>query len=88
MIAAEYIEVQGFNKADSILKQMIEDYSNSQTLGIIKLWGEDQKGIKINATFSKKNPNAKVIFVDNINSIFNYLLFYKIYNISNYYLLV
>ena len=50
------------------LKEMIKDYSNSDTLGIIKLWGEDQKGIKINATFSKKNPDAKVIFVDNINS--------------------
>ena len=50
------------------LQQMIKDYSNSQTLGIIKLWGEDQKGIKINATFSKKNDNAKVIFVDDINS--------------------
>ena len=50
------------------LQQMINDYSNSSTLGIIKLWGEDQKGIKINATFSKKDPDAKVIFVDDINS--------------------
>ena len=50
------------------LKEMIKDYSNSTTLGIIKLWGEDQKGIKINATFSKKNPDAKIIFVDDINS--------------------
>lgn len=37
------------------LQEMIKDYNNSETLGIIKLWGEDQKGIKINATFSKKN---------------------------------
>ncbi|WP_406602479.1 hypothetical protein ACJA29_03345 [Metamycoplasma sualvi] len=50
------------------LQKMIKDYNNSETLGIIKLWGEDQRGIKINATFSKKNDNAKVIFVDDINS--------------------
>ena len=38
MIAAEYIEVQDFNKADSILKQMIEDanINNKNVLKCIK----------------------------------------------------